>query len=586
MLVKASRCRFRLRVALVTAIVLTAATGPAALSPAPAIAFNPLKPACKVAQLGSGAVGKLCAAAAAPGKLLKAGGKLLTGHFGSALHAIFGGGGGASAAGTAAGLAAVGVWVLGGARFALHETATVLGRTTSPQLEATWFSSSYWRMGAIAALITLPFLFAAAVQALIRSDIALLARAAFGYLPLAMLGVGIAAPLTMLLLAASDQLSAIVGAAAGHESTHFLVRAGAVVGVLSVFKGSPFLAFLVGLIAAAGALVLWLELLMREAAVYIVVLMLPLAFAAMVWPARRIWAVRMVEVLVALILAKFAIVAVLALGGAALGHGGSGITGALAGAVLVLLGAFAPWALLRLLPLTELASAAAGSLRDHARTPIGLSAEDPGALTGPAVGWAGALTAGMRQAADELRVDRHDPGNAQAESERLDQLGRVPAAVRAEELGRSATQTSSVLDDGNGRRPAASDRTSESQGASPVAGIHIDPIAGPAVSGERSPGMGPMWQAPDLSWRPFEIEGEWPPPPLWPWPEEEGAESEPTRERRHDSRAGTGGGHENVSGAHENVSGAPAGRAGATDRGAGEVHDPLPPPQETDEGPL
>jgi hypothetical protein len=299
----------------------------------------------------------------------------------------------------------------------------------------------------------------------------------------------------------------------------------------------------------------------------------------MVWPARRIWAVRTVEVLVALILAKFAIVAVLALGGAALGHGGSGITGALAGAVLVLLGAFAPWALLRLLPLTELASAAAGSLRDHARTPIGLSAEDPGALTGPAVGWAGALTAGMRQAADELRVDRHDPDNAQAESERLDQLERVPAAVRAEELGRSATQTASLLDDGNGRGAAASDRTSESQGASPVAGSHIDPIAEPAVSGERSPGMGPMWQAPDLSWRPFEIGGEWPPPPLWPWPEEEGAESEPTREGRHDSPTATGGGR-------ENVSGAPAGRAGATDRGAGEVHDPLPPPQETDEGPL
>ena len=47
--------------------------------------------------------------------------------------------------------------------------------------------------------------------------------------------------------------------------------------------------------------------------------MLPLAFAALVWPARRIWAIRAVEVLVALILSKFVIVAVLSLGGAALG---------------------------------------------------------------------------------------------------------------------------------------------------------------------------------------------------------------------------------------------------------------------------
>ena len=59
---------------------------------------------------------------------------------------------------------------------------------------------------------------------------------------------------------------------------------------------------------------------MREAAVYVIVLMLPLAFAALVWPARRVWAVRAVELLVALILSKFAIVAVLALGGAALGQ--------------------------------------------------------------------------------------------------------------------------------------------------------------------------------------------------------------------------------------------------------------------------
>ena len=86
----------------------------------------------------------------------------------------------------------------------------------------------------------------------------------------------------------------------------------------------------------AAAFALWIELLMREAAVYVIVLMLPLAFAAMVWPARRIWAVRAVELLVALILSKFAIVAVLALGGAAIsvsaGHSSS--TGIMAGAVL------------------------------------------------------------------------------------------------------------------------------------------------------------------------------------------------------------------------------------------------------------
>jgi hypothetical protein len=111
--------------------------------------------------------------------------------------------------------------------------------------------------------------------------------------------------------------------------------------------------------------------LIREAAVYVVVMMLPLVFAAMVWPARRVWALRAVEVLVALILAKFAIVSILALAAAALEHsGGSLIVRALAGLVLVLLGAFAPWVLLRLLPLAEVASAAAGHVRDHAQNRI------------------------------------------------------------------------------------------------------------------------------------------------------------------------------------------------------------------------
>src|SRR5205085_6913441 len=87
-------------------------------------------------------------------------------------------------------------------------------------------------------------------------------------------------------------------------------------------------------------------------------------FAAMVWPARRVWATRAIEMLVALILSKFAIVAVLALGGAAIGHTLlPSITQMLAGATLILLAAFSPWALLRLLPLHELAAGAVGGLR-------------------------------------------------------------------------------------------------------------------------------------------------------------------------------------------------------------------------------
>ena len=301
--------------------------------------------------------------------LLNAGGDLLTGSIPGAAGGLVGGAAGAVASTTTnAVIAGIDGWVTGSAQTLLNDTASALGNTTSPQLRTTWFSSTYWRMAAIAAVLTLPFLFAAAVQALIRSDVSMLARAAFGYLPLAMLAIAIAAPLTMLLLAACDQLCSFISSAAGHASAHFLGRIG-IVATAAAAGGSPFLAFLVGLFMIAAAFTLWVELLLREAAVYVIVLMLPLGFAAFVWPARRIWAIRAVELLVALILSKFAIVAVLSLGGAAVSAAGN-LTGLMAGAVLIMLAAFSPWALLRLIPLAEIASGAAGPLRGELR-PIG-----------------------------------------------------------------------------------------------------------------------------------------------------------------------------------------------------------------------
>ncbi|MEA2212542.1 MAG: type secretion system protein TrbL [Solirubrobacteraceae bacterium] len=344
-------------------------------SPPPARAFDPTKPICTLAGLVSGLAGKVCSAARHAGRVLKAGQKLLGGHLGRAAETLSGGGTATKAITATAALTAMAVWVTGGARLVLHETAAVIASTTRPQLESTWFSSSYWRMAGISALLTLPFLFAAAVQALIRSDASLLARSVFGYLPLCGLAVAVAAPVTQLLLAASDELSSLVASASSYSSTGFVhvTSVGAGLGVISSFP-----VFFVGLLAVAATVTLWIELLIRSAAVYVIVLMLPLFFAALVWPARRIWAMRAIELLIALILSKFAIVAVLALGGAALGHTAiPSVTQMLAGTTLVLLAAFTPWALLRLLPLHELAAGVEGMRGAGTR---GLAAPDAGAV--------------------------------------------------------------------------------------------------------------------------------------------------------------------------------------------------------------
>ncbi len=267
---------------------------------------------CSLGGWVSGVVGKVCNVARHAGGVISAGQKLAGGHVGGAIGALTGSGV-AKAAARSVGFAAVAAAVVAGAQYALQQTGRLVGSTETPRLGATWFSAYYWRMAAVATLLTLPFLCAAAIQAMLRSDVSLLARSAFGYLPLGLLAVGIAAPLTGLLLAASDEMSAIVSAAAGHADTGILDRAG-LVSLIAGGSRSLFVAFFIALFTVAGAVTLWLELLIRQAAVYVIVLMLPLFFAAMVWPARRIWAIRAVELLVALILSKFAIVAVLSLG--------------------------------------------------------------------------------------------------------------------------------------------------------------------------------------------------------------------------------------------------------------------------------
>jgi hypothetical protein len=386
-----------MRPASTIALVLVAVAIAAGNSPAPAVAapergiIRTDLGVCRAAGWLSGLAGTVCEVASHPKTVITVGKKLLSGDPGGAVKGLLGSG--AKAAGAAVGLAAVVAWVTGGARAALQMTAKLINASARPNLQSTWFSSAYWRVAGVSALLTLPFLFAAAIQALLRSDVTLLARAAFGYLPLGMLAVGVAAPITMLLLAASDEMSAIVASASGNAGGTFLGHV-----ALLVTASNPFVAFFVALLTVAGAITLWLELLVREAAVYVIVLMLPLFFAALVWPARRIWAVRAVELLIALILSKFAIVAVLELGGAALQHAAAlSITSLLAGLTLVLLAAFSPWALLRLLPLHELASAAAAGMR-HAPMPHLSMAHDGGhALSDASVDFVGTLPSRLQE---------------------------------------------------------------------------------------------------------------------------------------------------------------------------------------------
>jgi hypothetical protein len=358
-------------------------------------------------------------------------------------------------------------WVASGAESALKGTAKVIDETTSPELTSSWFSASYWRIAGIATLLTLPFLCAAAIHALVRSELTLLTRAAFGYLPLSLLAVGITSQLTMLLLSATDEMSAIVASASGHADAEFLSHAAVTAIAASVTATDPFIVFIAAIATVAATLALWVELLIRDAAVYVIVLMLPLFFAAMVWPARRTLVIRALETLIALILSKFAIVAVLALGGTALGHSSApGPAAVLTGATLVLLAAFAPWALLRVLPLHEVASAAAGGLSQAPAqaVPVAMERTMRGVALGAGVG-AGAAEWIRPRLAPEGRPSLLD-------------------GSRLRDAHRSAMGAESPADAGSAGTTAGAgaDASLEESGPDGVTGVGVDDPVTPAMA--------------------------------------------------------------------------------------------------------
>ena len=106
-------------------------------------------------------------------------------------------------------------------------------------------------------------------------------------------------------------------------------------------------------IQVIAAIAVWLELLLRQAAIYVAVLFMPAALAASIWPSLRGWQSRLSRSLFVLIAMKPVVVTVLALAGsaaaAALTGQARGDVGVLLSAIVIFaLAAWAPWALMHL----------------------------------------------------------------------------------------------------------------------------------------------------------------------------------------------------------------------------------------------
>jgi hypothetical protein len=270
-------------------------------------------------------------------------------------------GGSIAASGFESVLNGISQWVASGAEWLLGQIGAVLVSTTTVDVGATWFRTHYGQMTALAGVVILPLLLVSTLQAVLRQNPGQLVRTFLVQLPLALVLAGVAIQVVILSLSATDAMSDAVAGGTGADVTSLLsgVTSGLVTAAADPTIAS-FVLLLIALLVAVAAFVLWVELLIRAAAVYVAVLFLPLALATLVWPAVSHWCRRLVETLAALILSKFVIVATLSLAAGAVSSGtagggahGSGFSAVLAGGALLVMATFVPFAILRMIPAFE-----------------------------------------------------------------------------------------------------------------------------------------------------------------------------------------------------------------------------------------
>jgi len=182
------------------------------------------------------------------------------------------------------------------------------------------------------------------------------------HLPLAMLLTGVAIELVRMALEVTDKLSQQVMAAGGVDTSHLLVPVADFLGAGGLANpGIPgFVVFMGALAVAVSAMTLWLELVVRAAAISAAALFLPLTLAALVWPAVSHWCRRLAETIAALVLSKFVVAAVLSLATGAIAGGlgtaganGGGFAAVVTGIAMLLIAVLCPFTLLRLVPAVE-----------------------------------------------------------------------------------------------------------------------------------------------------------------------------------------------------------------------------------------
>ncbi len=277
-------------------------------------------------------------------------------------------------------------WASDGAVWLLGEVVALTEKTTSPNLLGRGFLRQYKTMASIAVVLALLMVLFAVLESLGRGDGGMLWRVLLVNVPLAAIATSAAYVVVQLLIASTDGFSEAIAHSTANDTRAFFKgavealaeaggSAGAVAGAaiegpgtgaaVGAAEGSVrvplFVGFIAAILAAFAAFAVWIELLMRDAAIYVVALFMPMALAASIWPRWMSALRRTAELLIVIVFSKFVIVAIIALAASLLANTEGKVEQVLAAGALLLLACFSPFVLFKLVPFAEGAVSAAYS---------------------------------------------------------------------------------------------------------------------------------------------------------------------------------------------------------------------------------
>ncbi len=240
------------------------------------------------------------------------------------------------------------------------------GASTRVDLTGGWFSSEggstvTTMTSVIAGSLVLVFLFMSLIRAMFAGEFSTMWRAALVDVPIAFLATAVTVVVASALLAMVDEASATLLGADGEQLAAF----GDSLADVEQLSLAGLLGILFGLLFIVGAVLVWIQLLVRAALIYIVIAFAPITWVTRAYPGTRGIARRGAEIAIALIVSKFVMAISFRLGAEALASadvpsGEADLSAMLVGSAIMLMTAFMPWMIFKVIPAVENATSAAG----------------------------------------------------------------------------------------------------------------------------------------------------------------------------------------------------------------------------------